>query len=144
MPLQMGSRRSQQQHHELGLDGAGRLTSDGRGATRRGSIPTMPGNAGLRTVPISSGSPGSSGLRTRSLPHTNGGGSVASDKACGALEAGARGNRRSGSRDGGGGGGAPAAPLSEEQLQALVLEYRNLALDLRDFEALDLQVGCCC
>lgn len=99
----------------------------------------MPGNAGLRTVSILSGSPGSGGLRTGSMTHANGGGSVASEKGS-ALEGGPRSGRRSSSRDGGA-TAAPIAALSAEQLQALGLEYRNLVLDIRDFEALDLQVG---
>lgn len=104
--------------------------------SRRGSIPTMPGSAGLRTVsiPLSSSPSGSGSLRAGSVPHINGGdGSAASDS-------GSRHHRR-GSRDGAKAAAAVAAPLSEEQLQALALEYRNLALEIRDFQAADLQVA---
>jgi hypothetical protein len=119
---------------EAGTAAAGRST-EGR-ATRRGSIPTMPGNAGLRTVSIPSGSPSGGGQRAGSMSQANGSGS---------LDSAPRSGRRSGSRDASHDGSVaavPAASLSEEQLQALALEYKNLALEIKDFEALDLQVGC--
>lgn len=121
---------------------AGRASSEARWSSasgggslpRRGSIPTMPGSAGLRTVsiPLGSSPSGSGSLRTGSVPHINGGDSSA------ASDSGSRHHRR-GSRDGAKAAAAVAAPLSEEQLQALALEYRNLALEIRDFQALDLQ-----
>ena len=95
----------------------------------------MPGNAGLRTVSIPPGSPSGGGLRAGAMSQANGSGSLD-----GALRSGRRSASRDASHDGSV-AAVPAASLSEEQLQALALEYKNLALEIKDFEALDLQVG---